>query len=145
MSCLLLESLQNPQVGRVVGGHDQVTDRVLQNRLQSRVRGAVGKQQSSSDHADDEAEHLGTGKLKGRRLGECVARKRRESYHQQRHWVLHQSTAAAEEGSDHDDDSERQEDVDSNVEHLDVQHLDPLVESWFGTDPHGHREQRRPE
>lgn len=62
------------------------------------------------------------------------------TYDQQRHRVLHQGTAASEEGRDHYNYSHADEDVDSNVERLNVQQLDPLIEARFSANPNGHRE-----
>lgn len=64
ISYILLDEFQSFPAGNVIRGHDQSSDRVLQNRLDTRVCGTVVQQQSSSHHTNDERKDLGANKLK---------------------------------------------------------------------------------
>lgn len=63
-SHIFLDERQSVCTGTIVRGHDQASQRPLQDGLNSRVHGTVGQHESRSNHAEDEGEDLRSNKLK---------------------------------------------------------------------------------
>lgn len=123
-SHIFLDERQSVCTGTIVRGHDQASQRPLQDGLNSRVHGTVGQHESRSNHAEDEGEDLRSNKLKqfGVKLNlEKTPKTTAVTHHQQSRWVLHESTATAKEWRDHNDNRHSNQDVNSNVEWLKVQ------------------------